>query len=88
MGEEDDILALIDLIYETAFNSALWPAALIRLADITGTAQVGLASMDSRAQTYESIAPRTDPNNIGPSRTRFGPSAQRNPRVRYTYSIT
>jgi PAS domain-containing protein len=61
MGMEDDILALIDLIYETAFDSTLWPAALTRLADVTGTAQVGLASLDRRARTYESIAPRIDP---------------------------
>ncbi|MGA9486790.1 MAG: hypothetical protein WBV25_06920 [Methylocella sp.] len=61
MGQEDDILALIDLIYETAFDSTLWPAALTRLADTTGTAQVGLASLDRRAHIYESIAPRTDP---------------------------
>jgi hypothetical protein len=61
MGMEDDLLALIDLIYEASFDSTLWPTALIRLADITGTAQVGLAAMDFRAQTYDSIAPRTDP---------------------------
>jgi hypothetical protein len=61
MGQEDDILALIDLIYETAFDSTRWPAALTRLADTTGTAQVGLASLDRRARTYDSIAPRTDP---------------------------
>ena len=53
MGQEDDILTLIDLIYETAFDSALWPVALTRLADTTGTAQVGLASLDRRAHIYE-----------------------------------
>ena len=61
MGMEDDLLALIDLIYEASFDSTLWPTALIRLADITGTAQVSLAGMDRRAQTYDSISPRTDP---------------------------
>jgi hypothetical protein len=61
MGMEDDLLALIDLFYEAAFDSTLWPTALTRLADTTGTAQVGLTSMDRRAQTYDSIAPRTDP---------------------------
>ncbi len=61
MGIDDDLLAFIDLIYEAAVNSARWPAALIRLADITKTAQVALASMDCRAQTFDSIAPRTDP---------------------------
>ncbi|MGO8844466.1 MAG: hypothetical protein ACLQFI_03800, partial [Methylocella sp.] len=61
MGQEDDILTLIDLIYETAFDSTLWPVALTRLADTTGTAQVALASLDRRAHIYDSIAPRTDP---------------------------
>ena len=53
MGIDDDLLAFIDLIYEAAVNSARWPAALIRLADITKTAHVALASMDCRAQTFE-----------------------------------
>jgi hypothetical protein len=61
MGMEDDLLALIDLIYEASFDSALWPTALISLADTTGTAQVSLAAMDRRAQTYDSLSPRTDP---------------------------
>ncbi len=61
MGGQDEFLALIDVIYEAAFDGALWPQALTRLADATGTAQVGLATMDRRANTYNSIAPRTDP---------------------------
>ena len=61
MGMEDDLLALIDLIYEASFDSTLWPTALISLADTTGTAQIGLPAMDRRAQTFDSIAPRTDP---------------------------
>ena len=61
MDMEDDLLALIDLIYEAVFDSTLWAAVLIKLADTTGTAQVGLASMDRRAHAYESIAPRIDP---------------------------
>ena len=61
MGMEDDLLALIDLIYEASFDSTLWPMALISLADFTGTAQVSLAAMDRRAQTFNSISPRTDP---------------------------
>jgi len=43
MGMEDDLLALIDLIYEATFDSTLWPTALTRLADTTGTAQVVVA---------------------------------------------
>jgi hypothetical protein len=59
---EDDLLALIQLIYEAAtFDSTLWPTALISLADTTGTTQVRVGAMERRAQTYDSIAPRTDP---------------------------
>ena len=57
MGMEDELLALIDLIYEASFDSTLWPTALISLADFTGTAQVGLAAMDRRAHTFDSICP-------------------------------
>ena len=61
MGMEDDLLALIDVIYEASFDSTLWPTALIRLADTTGTAQVVVAALDRCAHTFDSIAPRTDP---------------------------
>ena len=58
---EDDLLALIQLIYEATFDSTLWPTALTRLADTTGTAQVVLGARNRRAGTFDSIAPRTDP---------------------------
>jgi hypothetical protein len=61
MSIEDDILASIDLIYEASFDSTLWPRALISLADNIGTAHITLSTMDVRARTYFSIAPRTDP---------------------------
>jgi len=61
MSIEDDILAVTDLIYEAAFDSKLWSMALIRLADTIGTAQIGILSLDRRARTYDSIAPRCDP---------------------------
>jgi hypothetical protein len=61
MGMEDDLLALIDLIYEVTVDSTLWSTALTRLADIMGTAQIGVLTLDRRARTFDSIAPRTDP---------------------------
>ena len=57
MGMEDDLLALIDLIYEASFDSTLWPTALISLADTMRTAHIGLSAMDFRAQTYEFDCP-------------------------------
>ena len=61
MGLEDDLLALIDVIYEAAIDSTLWPAALTKLADTMGAGQIGLCALDRRAHVYELIAPRTDP---------------------------
>jgi hypothetical protein len=58
---DDDISRLIDLIYEAAFDSALWPAVLVRLADTMEAAQVGILSLNRRARTFESLAPRCDP---------------------------
>ena len=55
MGMEDDLLALIDLIYEASFDSTLWPMALISLADFTGTPQVSLAAMDRRAEAADGV---------------------------------
>jgi hypothetical protein len=59
MSGEDEILALIDVIYEAAFDSTLWATALPRLADTP--AQIGLLKLDRRAHTFDSVAPRTDP---------------------------
>ncbi|MCL2385281.1 MAG: hypothetical protein FWC84_05580 [Alphaproteobacteria bacterium] len=58
---EDDLLASIDLIYETILDSTVWPTALINLADTMRTTHIGLSAMDFRAKIYQSIAPRTDP---------------------------
>jgi hypothetical protein len=56
MTKEDDLPAVIDLIYEAVLDETLWPIALARLADAMGTAQIGLLSLDRRARTYDSIA--------------------------------
>ena len=61
MTKEDDLQAVIELIYEAVLADTLWPKALTRLADAMGTAQIGLLSLDRRARIYDSIAPRTDP---------------------------
>ena len=61
MTKEEDLQAVIDLIYEAVLDETLWPIALTRIADAMGTAQIGLLSLDRRARTYDSIAPRTDP---------------------------
>jgi hypothetical protein len=61
MTKEDDLEAVIDLIYEAVLDETLWPIVLTRIADAMGTAQIGLLSLDRRARRYDSIAPRTDP---------------------------
>jgi hypothetical protein len=61
MTKEDDLGATISLIYEALLDDTLWPKVLVRLADAMGAAQVGLLSLNRRARTYDSLAPRTDP---------------------------
>jgi PAS domain-containing protein len=61
MGKEDGFHAAVDLIYGAVLDEPLWPTALIKLADILGTAHIGVCALDSRANAYHSIAPRTDP---------------------------
>ena len=61
MTKEEDLQAVIDLIYEAVLDETLWPIVLTRLADAMGTAQIGLLTLDRRARTFDSIAPRTDP---------------------------
>ena len=61
MSSEDDIFAVMDLIYEAACDGQLWSTALVKLADVMKTAQIGILSLDRVNQTYDSIAPRCDP---------------------------
>jgi hypothetical protein len=61
MGEEDGFHAVLDLIYGAVLDERLWPNALTKLADILATAHIGFCALDSRANAYHSIAPRTDP---------------------------
>jgi PAS domain-containing protein len=62
MSKEDDLYGAFGLIYEAVLDEGLWPKGLTLLADIMGTAQIGLCAMDRRAKTFHSIVPRTDPD--------------------------
>jgi DNA-binding CsgD family transcriptional regulator len=61
MSQDIELIVLINLIYEAALDSELWPNVLIRLADALGAAQVAMSSMDLRADIVATIAPRFDP---------------------------
>lgn len=61
MGKQDELISLIGLIYEAALDDGLWPVVLTTLTDMMGAAQIGVATLDFRAHTFESITPRTDP---------------------------
>jgi hypothetical protein len=56
MGKEKDFHAAVDLIYESVLDERLWPKALMLLADVLETAQIGFCTMDRRAKAYESCA--------------------------------
>ncbi len=62
MIPEEELIALIDLIYEAALDNDLWPRVLEKLADAAGTVQAVMASADRKADIVTTIAPRFDPN--------------------------
>lgn len=62
MGKDRELIALIDLIYDAALDSDLWPVVLIKLADAVGAAQIAMPSLDWRSNNFATIAPRTDPD--------------------------
>lgn len=64
MSREDELHDAINLIYEAVIDASLWPAALIRLADAIGVAQVGLCAFDHRTQRFDALAPRIDPELV------------------------
>jgi hypothetical protein len=57
----EELIVLIDLIYEAALDGELWPGVLIKLADAMGAAQISMPSFDRRANIFTTIAPRFDP---------------------------
>lgn len=61
MVNQDELISLIGLIYEAALDDRLWSVALTKLTDVMKAAQIGIASLDFRAQIFDSITPRTDP---------------------------
>src|ERR1700730_5546792 len=68
MSRDKELIALIDLIYEAALDSDLWPSVLIRLADAVGAAQIAMHSLDWRANVVATIAPRFDPDMLATGR--------------------
>jgi DNA-binding CsgD family transcriptional regulator len=60
----EELIGLIDQIYEAALDGGLWPGVLIKLADAIGAAHVSITSRDLSANTFASITPRTDPDFV------------------------
>ncbi len=61
MSRDEELKTLVDMIYDAALESELWPGVLIRLADLMGVLQVAMPSLDRRANLFATIAPRLDP---------------------------
>jgi hypothetical protein len=51
----EELIVLIDQIYEAALDGGLWPGVLIKLADAIGAAHVSITSGDRSANTFASI---------------------------------
>src|SRR5262245_58754268 len=64
MSRDDQFHAAINLFYEAAIDASLWPAAVIRLADAIGVAQIGLGSFDHRSRAFYGLAPRIPPQML------------------------
>jgi DNA-binding CsgD family transcriptional regulator len=64
MRSDEDLLAVIDLIYQAVLDAELWPAALIKLADAMGVSQIAMPSFDCRANIFATVAPRFDPDLV------------------------
>jgi DNA-binding CsgD family transcriptional regulator/PAS domain-containing protein len=62
MSRHKELITLINLIYEAALDSDLWPSVLMALADTVGAAQIAMLSMDRRANVVSTFAPRLDPD--------------------------
>ena len=62
MSRHKELITLINLIYEAALDSDLWPSVLMALADAVGAAQIAMLSMDRRANVVSTFAPRLDPD--------------------------
>lgn len=57
---QDELLALIDQIYEAAADSARWPAVLRSIADAFDAGEASLSAVSPQAVPWL-VAPRTDP---------------------------
>jgi DNA-binding CsgD family transcriptional regulator len=62
MSSERELYGLIDSIYEAVLDSNLWPSVLLKFADVVGVAQIAMPSFDWRANIFNTIAPRFDPD--------------------------
>jgi hypothetical protein len=60
----EELIVLIEQIYEAALDGELWPGVLMELADAMGAAHVSITSRDRSANTFASITPRTDPDFV------------------------
>lgn len=61
---ENRALELIDRIYETALQPALWPETLIRLGNALGCMQECMLVHDPATQFSAVCAPRRDPDYV------------------------
>jgi hypothetical protein len=64
MDPDNELEALVDMIYDAALNSELWAGVLTRFADAIGVPQVAMPSFDGRANVFSAIAPRLDPDLV------------------------
>jgi DNA-binding CsgD family transcriptional regulator len=59
-----EVTALIDGIYESAFDPARWSDTVARITDAVGGSQVMMGIHDFETKSFRAIAPRMDPDHM------------------------
>jgi DNA-binding CsgD family transcriptional regulator len=60
---QDELLSLIDQIYQAGADASLWPAVLQTVADAFGAGEASLSAVSPRSVPWL-VAPRTDPEYL------------------------
>jgi len=64
MRSDEDLLAVIDLIYQAVLDAELWPAALIKLADAMGVSQIAMPSFEVFVFKHPSVLVLINPQSV------------------------
>jgi len=70
---EENLLQLINRIYDAALDSALWPSVLLELTDAVGGSQAMMGIHDVPNRSITVMAPRMNPEDLANYRDHWAP---------------